>query len=109
MNRSTLRFLGFQHDRLAAAGGSQAERDRLLAKIDALADANRDIRPRVGSTATIKRKTPRGEFTFDATITEVASADGFLFVSWEDDAGRFGNLEHGKPAAYGDRLVACAS
>jgi len=109
MNRSTLRFLGFQHDRLAAAGGSQVERDRLLAKIDALADAGRDIRPRVGARATIKRKTPRGEFTFDATITSVTPADGFVFVSWEGDAGRFGNLEHGKANAYGDRLVACAS
>ncbi len=109
MNRSTLRFLGFKHDALAAAGGSQAERDKLLAQIDALADDRRVIEPRVGARATIKRKTPTGEFTFAATITSITSADGFVFVSWEDDRGRFGNLEHGKTNAYGDRLVEVAA
>ena len=109
MNRPTLRFLAFQHDHLAAAGGSQVERDRLLAKIDAIADSHRDIEPRVGATVRIKRKTPRSEFTFAARITAIDPTQTFVFVSWEDGRGRFGILEHGKVDAYGDRLVACAS
>ncbi len=105
MNRATLRFLGFQHDRLAAEGGSQAERDELLAKIEALAH-DLTIEPRVGETVKIHRKTPTSELTFDARVTGVAPADGFVFVSWETDDGRFGHLEHGRADAYGDRLVA---
>lgn len=41
MNRAELRFLGFQHDTIRHQNGTQAQRDRLLAKIDRLAEDRR--------------------------------------------------------------------
>lgn len=105
MNRKTLRFLGMQHDRLAAEGGPQAERDELLAKLDAIA-TDLSIEPRVGEVVKILRKTRDREFTFEARVLNVTPGDGFVFVSWIADDGRFGHLEHGRADAYGDRLVA---
>lgn len=108
MNRSTLRFLGFQHDRLAAAGGSQATRDQLLATIDALAQEAR-LEPRVGEVIRIRRRTRTSVRTFDARVLSVAPAEGFVYVSWLTDDGRFGNLEHGKVEAFGDSIVGTAA
>lgn len=103
MNRATLRFLGFQHDRLAAAGGPQAQRDELLAKIDAC--ARELVEVRVGDTITIRRKTRTVDLTFEACVLSAIPADGFVYVSWLADDGRFGHLEHGRTEAYGDSIV----
>lgn len=43
MNRAQLRFLGFQHDTLSHQAGTQAERDRLLATIDRMAEDRRRV------------------------------------------------------------------
>lgn len=107
MNRSALRFLGLQHDRLSAAGGSQAERDQLLAKIDALAQEG-CVEPRVGEMVLLRRRTPTRDLTFPVRVLSAIPAAGFVYVSWLADDGRFGHLEHGKAAAYGDRLVGAA-
>ncbi len=108
MNRAALRFLGFRHDQLAAAGGSQEARDRLLAQIDALAQEAR-LEPRVGEQIRVQRRTPTSVRTFLARVLSVHPADGFVYVSWLTDDGRFGNLEHGKAEAYGDSIVGTAA
>lgn len=106
MNRATLRFLGFQHDRLAGDGGSQAERDQLLAKIDALAQGG-DVETRVGERVLLRRRTRTTDRTFPVRVLSATPADGFVYVAWLAEDGRFGHVEHGKVEAYGDSLVAC--
>ena len=108
MNRSTLRFLGFQHDRLSAAGGSQSERDQLLAKIDALAQGE-PIEVRVGEQVLLRRRTRTMDRTFPVRVLSAIPAADFVYVSWLAADGRFGHVEHGKVEAYGDSLLACSS
>lgn len=107
MNRSNLRFLGMKHDAIRHDNGTQEERDRLLAQIDALAQPA--IRPKVGSRYMLRRVRKTCDLTFAIEVEKVYPGDGFVFVEWRSQPdGRFGRSElgHSTPPPYRDELVA---
>jgi hypothetical protein len=91
MNRRTLRFLGMQHDRIRHDGGTQVERDALLATIDRLAE-DTARQPRMFERVRLRIRKPGSLDHRTVTITSVTPFRDRVEIGWMDDRGEWGSF-----------------